>query len=148
MSSIRTFGSITLMVVAIGCGGQAVTESGGSVAESQLTEAMEAVNRFWSAAVTNDLPGMRQESTGGKAIEWADRWRQAYPTFFNETANSLEAVAGYTPPDQPEAIELLIEVSWVSCPPPAHEGNRDRYHVRLLPSNSEWRIADIWKDIC
>lgn len=145
---IHVISVLAIIMSVVGCVSHRENESATPIPQSQLTEVMEAVDRFWSAAAANDAPAMRQETTGAKALSWVERWRQAYPTFFRETVQNLKLVAAYTPPDQPDAIEVLIEVPWVSCPPPAHEGDRDRYHIRLLPRDSSWRVADVWKDIC
>ncbi|MDT8442556.1 MAG: hypothetical protein RQ723_12990 [Desulfuromonadales bacterium] len=132
----------------IACTHQMETGSENSDSTTELADIMSTVERFWAAAATEDESAMRREATGATPIDWVKRWRQAYPTFFKETVGKLEIVAAYAPTDEAATIEVLIEVPWVSCPPPAHDGKRDRFHVHLIPVDSSWRVVEVWKDIC
>lgn len=121
---------------------------GASIPEDHQIEIHKVLTRFWSAAAVGDSPAMQRFTEGSRPLHWVADRRAAYPGLFRETAGELELEDLYFATPQADTVTVQIRVPWVSCPPPAHEGERDRYYIKVTNRKGEWRILDIWQDIC
>lgn len=110
--------------------------------------ALDLLEQFWAAASAGDSVAMQRHVAGQAPMEWAAYWGAAYPGFFAQTAGKLKIQGGYYSHTRPDSAQVTIRVPWVSCPPPAHEGNPDRYNVELISTGDGWLISAIWRDIC
>jgi hypothetical protein len=87
-------------------------------------------------------------TSGINAQVWAQRWRTAYPAFFDSTAGHVVYKHGYflTPARDTAIVE--VEVPWVTCRPPYHAGDPDHYFLRVVPESGSWKIVNVWSDPC
>lgn len=123
----------------------------GSVAPMTVkakSRALDVLEQFWAAASVGDSAAMRRHVAGQAPMEWVAYWGAAYPGFFAQTAGKLEIEGGHYSHFRPDSAQATIRVPWVSCPPPVHEGNPDRYNVELISTGDGWLISAIWRDIC
>jgi len=109
---------------------------------------MEPVKGFWHASARNDTAGIDSMTSGPKPLAWARRIAAAYPNFLDTTKDRLAVQYGYYTNAAKDTAIVQLEVPWVSCPPPAHTGSRDKYFVMLAPSGKLWRLVDVWSEPC
>lgn len=116
--------------------------------EREAAQGLQIAQRFWQAQATADSAAVRHLAATGSPQEWATRWRMAYPLFFDSTQHHIAYRHGYFLNGVRDTAIVEVEVPWVTCKPPAHEGKADRYFLKLVPLDTTWRITRVWSDPC
>lgn len=148
----RTFpvsaGLILSLLSGCAAGQESSGESTRGVSEQDRYLIGGLLQSFWSAAAAGERAAMQGLPSGSEPLAWVERWEMAYPRFFESTHGPLEIEDAYYTEFSVDTATIQLRVPWVSCPPPAHDGERDRYYAKVVSSGGNWRIVDIWKDIC
>jgi hypothetical protein len=109
---------------------------------------------FWTGIAQGDTATVRQVTTGDEAPNWAIKWENAYPGFFHSTAGQLTMLGGqYLPIEGPQMADstgalLSIEVPWISCKAPYHDGRNDQYRIVAVHDSTMWLIKNVETGIC
>lgn len=147
----RIFGVILIAILigSVGCAsGNSNGDLGPDVPSQATQEMVDTIEAFWASAAQSDSAGMLTYVADRQPIKWVGEWRSAYDNFFEATKDAIEFEDAYYARSQTDTVTVQVRVPWVSCPPPAHAGERDRYYVEFISLQGLWRIVDIWKDIC
>lgn len=141
--------ALLLSGIAAGCrtGGHAA-QGYLPLGDNQAAQAVQVAQQFWRAQAASDSATARQLSAGPAPQEWANRWRTAYPAFFDSTQSQIAYRHGYFLRSVRDTAIVEVEVPWVTCRPPAHEGKADRYFLKLIPYEATWRITNVWSEPC
>lgn len=131
----------TLLALVLGC--VSARTSSDLTSEALETSALGVIDDFWAAAARGDTATMKAIGDGPRSLEWVRNRRRVSPTYFGSTAGKLEARSPLQFDDTSASHYVLVEVPFVSCPPPRYSGAQDRLTIFLRSIEGQWRVRSI-----
>lgn len=95
-----------------------------------------------------DSAVVRRISTDTAGLAWAQRWTRSYPDFFKRISETLAVRDLSRCENSADRLAVIAEVSFVSCPPPAHVGANDRYLAVFRRVSGSWLIEKGFRPAC
>jgi len=119
-----------------------------SASSELMLRATAIVDSAWSAAARADWNGVRTLTRENAVVAWLRTKSEVSPAMLSVDPGNITPLGGYFLDGYRRQLHFVFEIPWVSCPLPVYAGEPTTVYATLDEAGDQWRIVDLWTDIC
>ncbi len=146
--SLRAGALILLVLALLGCRHTIARAESSSAPFSQRdsTAIVTTIRAAWAAGAARDTSRVFTLTHGVQARRWL--MARGSNGYFENSVLDMSTLSVRATDENPDAVQVRVRSSFVSCPRPFHQGVPDVYTILLRRIEGNWRIEEIGIPIC